>query len=73
MRKPALVCLLSAAFAVAIWAFASSAQDLDPTRCQQQCRDQHSECLTACGSQDDPAECESSCDDQLENCLEQCG
>ncbi|MGH0038281.1 MAG: hypothetical protein ACQGVK_24885 [Myxococcota bacterium] len=40
--------------------------------CEQSCRVQESECISACGRHEDPVECEGECRDALQDCLRGC-
>jgi len=72
MRKPVLVALLATAWLVAMWSFATSAQVIDSSPCQESCYEQKSVCVSACGTESNPVECETQCHDQLVDCLRQC-
>jgi hypothetical protein len=52
--------------------FATLAQIIDRSACQEACYEQKSMCVSECGSHSNPIECEQGCHDQLEDCLKQC-
>ena len=72
MHRTVLVTLLATACLAAISSVTTSAQDLDPTPCEESCHEEKVACITACGEHPNPVECEAQCDEELVDCTERC-
>ena len=71
MNKIEIITALAATSLVALWFTTSRAQD-GREACPQECEQQATQCLEACGTEDDPMECESSCRNDAWECKTDC-
>jgi hypothetical protein len=72
MRRSPLVPALAATALAALWSFVASSQSIDPSPCEDTCREEESICVEACSEHSDPMECEQVCHEEREDCVHEC-
>jgi hypothetical protein len=72
MRGSSIAIGVLAVHLAVLASLAISAQVGESNTCEQNCHEQKTLCIDACGAHANPVECEARCHDSLTDCLREC-